>query len=54
VVLEKDGRSVGPVKVEKNILQTLKRREVNWISHISLRKCLLNTLFKGRWREGYK
>ena len=29
------------VKVERNILQTMKRRKANWIGHILCRNCLL-------------
>jgi len=29
------------VKEDRNILQTIKRRKVNWIGHILLRNCLL-------------
>jgi len=29
------------VKDERNILQTIKRRKVNWIGHVMFRNCLL-------------
>jgi len=29
------------VKEERNVLQIIKRRKVNWIGHILLRNCLL-------------
>jgi hypothetical protein len=34
------------VKEDRNVLQTIKRRESNWIGHILLNKCLLNMLLK--------
>jgi hypothetical protein len=39
------------VKDDRNVLQTIKRREANWIGHILLSKCLLNTLLKERRRK---
>ena len=38
-------------KVDMNILEKIKRREANWIGHILLSKCLLNTLLKERRRK---
>jgi len=36
-------------KVEdSNILQAIKRREANWISHILRRNCLLKHVIKGK------
>jgi hypothetical protein len=39
------------VKVERNILNTIKRRKANWIGHILRRNCLLNHEIEGK-REG--
>jgi hypothetical protein len=46
------------IKEERNILQTIKRRNVNWIGHILRRNWLLKHVIKGnverqegRWRE---
>ena len=39
------------VQEDRNILQTIKRSEANWIGHILLSKCLLNTLLKERKRK---
>jgi len=39
------------VQEDRNILQTTIRREDNWIGHILLSKCLLNTLLKERRRK---
>jgi hypothetical protein len=36
------------VKEERNILLKIKRRKVNWIGHIFLRKYFINTLLKER------
>jgi hypothetical protein len=35
------------VKEERNILQTIKRRNVDWVGHILHRKCLLKHVIKG-------
>jgi hypothetical protein len=32
---------------ERNILQTIKRRKINWIGHILCRNCLLKHVFGG-------
>jgi hypothetical protein len=37
------------VKEERNIVHIIKRWKVNWIGHISLKNCLLKTLYR---REG--
>jgi hypothetical protein len=39
------------VKEESNILQTIKRRNANWICHIFRRNCLLKYVFKGNIEE---
>jgi hypothetical protein len=36
------------VKEERNILQTIKRRKVNWIGHISRRNCILKHMIEGK------
>jgi hypothetical protein len=36
------------VKEERNILQTIKRRNANWIGHILRRNCLLKHIIKGK------
>jgi hypothetical protein len=36
------------VKEERNILQTVKRRKANWISHILRRNCLLKLVIEGK------
>ena len=36
------------VKEKGNILQTIKRRNANWIVHILLRNCLLKHVFEGK------
>jgi hypothetical protein len=36
------------VKKERKILQTIKRRKVNWIGHIFCRNCLLKHVIKGQ------
>jgi hypothetical protein len=35
------------VKVERNILHTIKRRKANWIGHILRRNCLLKHVIEG-------
>ena len=42
------------LKEERNILDTIKRRKVNWIGHIWVVTAFWNTLLKERWREGQK
>jgi len=32
---------------EKNILRVMKRRNANWISHISCKKCVLKDVMQG-------
>ena len=41
------------VKVEKNILHTIKRRKADWIGRLFRRKCLLKHVIEGtiEWRE---
>jgi len=39
------------VQEDRNVLQKIIRREGNWIAHILLSKCLLNTLLKERRRK---
>jgi hypothetical protein len=34
------------IKEDRNILNTTKRRQANWIGHILRRNCLLNTFLK--------
>jgi hypothetical protein len=34
--------------------EELETGKANWISHILLRKWLMNTLLKERYKEGYK
>jgi hypothetical protein len=41
------------VKEERNILNTIKRREANWIGHILRRNCLLKHVIEGKL-EGRK
>jgi hypothetical protein len=36
------------VKDERNILQTIKRRKVNWIGHTLRRNCLLEHVIEGK------
>jgi hypothetical protein len=36
------------VKVERNILHTIKRREANWIGHVLRRNCLLKHVIEGK------
>jgi hypothetical protein len=36
------------VEDERNIIQTIKRRNANWIVHILRRNCLPNSLLKER------
>ena len=36
------------VKEERNILQTIKRRKPNWISHSLRRNCILNHVIEGK------
>ena len=36
------------VERERNILQTIQRREANWIGHILLRNCLLKHVIEGK------
>jgi len=36
------------VRKERNIVGTIKRRKVNWISHILVRTAFSNTLLKGK------
>jgi hypothetical protein len=36
------------VKEERNILQTTKRRKINWIDHILRRNCLLKQVIEGK------
>jgi hypothetical protein len=39
------------VNEERNILQSVKRKKVNWIGHILGRNCLLKHVIEGK-REG--
>ena len=39
-----------PVKGERNILQTVNRRKVNWIGHMLLGNCLLKHVIVGKDR----
>jgi replicative superfamily II helicase len=36
------------VKVERNILHTIKRRKIDWIGHILCRNCLLKHVVEGK------
>jgi hypothetical protein len=36
------------VKVERNIVHTIKRRKANWIGHILRRNCLLKHVIEGK------
>jgi hypothetical protein len=36
------------VKVERNIVHTIKRREANWIGHILRRNCILKHVIEGK------
>jgi hypothetical protein len=36
------------IKEERNILHTIRRREVNWIGHILRRNCLLSHIIEGK------
>jgi hypothetical protein len=36
------------VKVERNIVHTIKRRKANWIGHILRRNCLLKRFIQGK------
>jgi len=36
------------VEEERNMLQTIQRREANWIGHILLRNCLLKHVIEGK------
>jgi hypothetical protein len=38
--------------VERNILDTIKRRKANWIGHILRRKCLLKLTNEGKVEKG--
>jgi hypothetical protein len=40
------------VKVERNILHTIKRRKANWIGHILRRNCLLKHVIEGKVEGG--
>ena len=42
------------VKEERNILHTIKRREVNWIGHILRRNCLLKHVIEGKIERRYR
>jgi hypothetical protein len=35
------------IEVERNILQTIKRRKINWIGHVLLRNHLLEQITEG-------
>jgi hypothetical protein len=39
------------VKVERNIIRTIKRRRGNWIGHILRRNCLLKHVTEGKIEE---
>ena len=41
------------VNVERNVVQTIKRRKANWIGHILRRNWLLKHVIEGR-KERYK
>jgi hypothetical protein len=41
-------------KEERNIVHTIKRREVNWIGDIFCRKCLLKHVIEGKAEGGKK
>jgi hypothetical protein len=36
------------VKVERNIVHTIKRRKANWMGHILRRNCLLKNVIEGK------
>jgi hypothetical protein len=40
------------VKVERNIIRTLKRRKADWIGHFLRRNCLLKPIIKWKMEEG--
>jgi hypothetical protein len=44
----KNGKALRRAKEEGNILDTTKRRKVNWISHILRRNCHLKHVFEGK------
>jgi hypothetical protein len=62
VVLEKDGdrwtdrvrneEVLLRVKVERNIMHTVKRRKANWIGDIECRNCLLKHVIEGKVEVG--
>ena len=39
------------VKKDRNIIHTVKRRKVNWISHILCRNCLIKHVTEGKIEE---
>jgi hypothetical protein len=41
------------VNVERNVVQTIKRRKANWVGHILRRNWLLKQVTEGK-KEGYK
>jgi replicative superfamily II helicase len=47
----RNGEILQRVKVERNILPTIKRRKANWIGHILCRNCLLKSIIKGKIEE---
>jgi hypothetical protein len=46
----RNGEVLHRVKEERNILQTIKRRNTNWIDHILRRNCLLKHVIEGKIR----
>jgi len=44
----KNEETLQRVEEEMNIIQTIKRRNVNWIGHIFGRNCLLKHVTEGR------
>ena len=48
IYLVKNEEVLKTVKEERNILQTIKRREANCIGHILRRDCLLKQVIEGK------
>jgi hypothetical protein len=44
----RNGEVLQRVKEERNVLQAIKRRKINWIGYILRRNCLLKTRMEGK------
>jgi hypothetical protein len=48
----KNYKGLHRVNTDSDILHALNRKKANWIGHILRMNCLLEKIFKGRWKKG--